>query len=126
MKSLLIVIGCCGGLLLSGCGKSEGPSVKVGLNVELTGDIPAVGASARNAAELYAAQVNAAGGVAVGKDKLPLRLIVGDNAAKAEQAAAVAQKPVAHSAFAEHVRHTRIVASQIGDAAGHSPASTHP
>ncbi len=92
MKSLLIVIGCCGGLLLSGCGKSEGPSVKVGLNVELTGDIPAVGASARNAAELYAAQVNAAGGVAVGKDKLPLRLIVGDNAAKAEQAAAVAQR----------------------------------
>lgn len=41
-------------------------------------------------------------------------------------APSVAQKPVAHSAFAEHVRHTRIVASQIGDAAGHSPASTHP
>lgn len=92
MKPLFVGLLSCCVLWLAGCGEKETPSVKVGLNIELTGDIPAVGASARNAAELYAAQVNAAGGVTVGTGKLPLQLIVGDNAAKAEQAAAVAQR----------------------------------
>lgn len=71
--------------LLAGCGDKGEPAVNVGLNIELTGEIPAVGASARNAAELFAAQVNADGGISVGEEKLPLRLIVGDNGAKAEQ-----------------------------------------
>jgi len=95
MKSLVFWVMSCGALALVGCGPKEAPSVKVGLNVELTGDIPAVGASARNAAELLAAQVNAAGGVNVGGGKLPLRLVIGDNANKAEQAAAVTQRLIA-------------------------------
>jgi len=78
-------------VLLSGCGDSA-PSAKIGLNLELTGEMPAVGASARNAAELYAEQVNAQGGVDVGGQKYPLKLVIGDNAAKADQAASVAQR----------------------------------
>ena len=74
------------------CGERGGDGVKVGLNLELTGEMPAVGASSRNAAQLFADQVNAAGGVQVGAEKLPIELVVADNAAKADQAAAAAQR----------------------------------
>jgi branched-chain amino acid transport system substrate-binding protein len=76
---------------LAGCGDNT-PSVKIGLNTELTGEMPAVGASSKNAAELFVSQVNAAGGVKVGDQTLPIKLVIGDNGAKADQAAAVAQR----------------------------------
>ncbi|MFZ4681508.1 MAG: ABC transporter substrate-binding protein [Terrimicrobiaceae bacterium] len=78
--------------ILTGCGKSSGPSVKIGLNTELTGEMPAVGASSQNAAKLFVDQLNAAGGVKVADKSIPIDLIVGDNGAKADQAAAVAQR----------------------------------
>lgn len=77
---------------LVGCGDKSAPSVKIGLNVELTGEMPAVGASSRNAAQLFADEVNAEGGLSLGGSKMPIKLIVGDNGAKAEQAAAVANR----------------------------------
>lgn len=77
---------------LFGCGQGGTPSVKIGLNAELTGEMPAVGASAKNAAELFVSQINEAGGIEVGEQKLPMELVVGDNGAKADQAAAVAQR----------------------------------
>jgi branched-chain amino acid transport system substrate-binding protein len=77
---------------LAGCGESGAPSVKIGLNTELTGEMPAVGASSKNAADLFVSEINAAGGVDVGGKKLPITLVVGDNGAKADQAAAVAQR----------------------------------
>ncbi|MEO8205552.1 MAG: ABC transporter substrate-binding protein [Chthoniobacterales bacterium] len=77
---------------LGGCGDSGKPSIKIGLNVESTGEMPAVGASSRNAANLYVSQINAAGGIQVGAEKLPIKLMIGDNGAKADQAAAVAQR----------------------------------
>jgi len=80
--------------MLAGCGDST-PSAKIGLNLELTGEMPAVGASAKNAAELYAEQVNAAGGLDVAGKKYPIKLVIGDNAAKADQASAVAQRLIA-------------------------------
>lgn len=80
--------------MLAGCGDST-PSAKIGLNLELTGEMPAVGASAKNAAELYAEQVNAAGGLEVAGKKYPVKLVIGDNAAKADQASAVAQRLIA-------------------------------
>jgi len=77
---------------LVGCGDGGAPSVKVGLNVELTGEMPAVGASSRNAAELFVSQLNESGGLDLGGTKLPLTLIVRDNGAKADQARTVAQR----------------------------------
>ena len=77
---------------LAGCGSGGAPSVKIGLNAELTGEMPAVGASSRNAADLFVGQVNAAGGLDLGGTKLPIQLIVGDNGAKADQARTVAQR----------------------------------
>ncbi|MET0253676.1 MAG: ABC transporter substrate-binding protein, partial [Terrimicrobiaceae bacterium] len=80
--TLAVAVGCGGG----------SSSAKIGLNIELTGEMPAVGASAKNAAEMFVNEVNKAGGLEVAGKKHPLTLVIGDNAAKADQAAAVAQR----------------------------------
>lgn len=76
---------------LTGCGKTT-PAIKIGLNTELTGEMPAVGASSKNAADLFVSKINATGGVKVGDQTLPLRISLGDKGAKADQAAAVTQR----------------------------------
>ncbi len=67
-------------------------TLNLGVIAELTGDMPAVGASCRNAAEMAVKEINAAGGLMVGKEKMKINLIVEDNAGKADQSAAAAQK----------------------------------
>lgn len=118
---------------LAGCGDGGAPAVKVGLNTELTGEMPAVGASSQNAADLFVSQVNAAGGVAVGAGKLPIKLIVGDNGAKADQAAAVAQRLITQDEVAAMIGPDASVcaipAADIAEAAQCvmiSPWSTNP
>ncbi|HZM21630.1 MAG TPA: ABC transporter substrate-binding protein [Anaerolineales bacterium] len=80
------------GMALSACQPAAPTTIKVGLNVELTGSIPVVGESSRNAAELAVKEVNEAGGLDVGGTKYTIELLVEDNEDKAESAAAVAQK----------------------------------
>lgn len=77
---------------LAGCGRPEANEVRLGVNAELTGSKPAVGASCKNAAELLAAQVNQMGGVKLGDKAYTLKLFIEDNEDKAESAAAAAQK----------------------------------
>ncbi len=79
-------------ILLGGCGGSDPNAVKVGMNIEMTGDIPAVGASSKNAAELYFNQLNEKGGVTLADGPKKVSLIIRDNAAKADQSASVAQQ----------------------------------
>jgi branched-chain amino acid transport system substrate-binding protein len=67
-------------------------TLNLGVIAELTGDMPAVGASCRNAAEMAVKEINAAGGLQVGKEKMKVKLVVEDNAGKADQSAAAAQK----------------------------------
>ena len=67
-------------------------SLKLGVIAELTGDMPAVGASCRNAAQMAVAEVNAAGGLEIGAERVKLKLVVEDNAGKADQSAVAAQK----------------------------------
>jgi branched-chain amino acid transport system substrate-binding protein len=75
------------------CAKKEAkPDVKIGVIAELTGDIPAVGASCKNAAQMAADEINAAGGIELGGVKHGITLVIEDSAAKADQAAAAAQK----------------------------------
>lgn len=78
--------------LLTGCGQTDSNSVKIGMNLELTGDIPAVGASSKNAAELFFDSLNEKGGIELQDGPKKVSLIVRDNAAKADQAASVAQQ----------------------------------
>jgi len=91
-KGALIFLLC---LLISsgfGCQKSSDSTVKIGLIAELTGDIPAVGASCKNAAELAAKEINDAGGITVAGKNYTVELFIQDTAAKPDQAAAAAQK----------------------------------
>jgi branched-chain amino acid transport system substrate-binding protein len=75
-----------------GCSKEDSSQIKVGVIAELTGDIPAVGASCKNAAEMAAAEVNDAGGIQLGDQKYKIKLMIEDNAGKADQSASSAQK----------------------------------
>jgi len=84
--------------LLAGCGGPQHkPTVRVGLIAELSGDLPAVGASSKNAAELAVRQVNSAGGLIIGGQAYQVELAVEDNASKADQSAVAAQKLVSDS-----------------------------
>lgn len=78
-------------LLLVGC-RSSNQSIKIGLNTELTGEAPAVGASCVKAATLFVNKINQDGGVDVGGKKKPIELIVADNGSKADEAVVVAQR----------------------------------
>jgi branched-chain amino acid transport system substrate-binding protein len=80
-------------LVLSGCGdSSRQDTVKVGLIVELTGDMPAVGASSRNAAELAVSEINAEGGIALNGKSYAVELVIEDNASRPDQSVAAANK----------------------------------
>lgn len=79
-------------LSLFGCSKNDSSRIKVGVIAELTGDVPAVGASCKNAAEMAVAEINDAGGIQLGDKKYKIDLIIEDNAGKADQSASAAQK----------------------------------
>ena len=89
MKKIAVILAAAA-LLGSAAARAE--SVRIGVIAELTGDMPAVGASCRNAAEMAVKEVNAAGGLEVGGKKLKVELVVEDNGGKADQSAAAAQK----------------------------------
>jgi branched-chain amino acid transport system substrate-binding protein len=74
------------------CAKKETTDIRLGVNAELTGSKPAVGASCKNAAELLVAQINQSGGLKLGDKAWKVTLFVEDNEDKAESAAAAAQK----------------------------------
>jgi branched-chain amino acid transport system substrate-binding protein len=80
-------------LALASCGGAGGAAtIKVGGIGELTGDIPAVGASFKNAAEMAVKEVNDAGGLEVAGNKYKVEFSIEDNAGKADQSASAAQK----------------------------------
>lgn len=80
-------------MLLAACGGgTQANVIKVGVIAELTGDIPAVGASCKNAAELAVKEINDAGGIDIGGTKYTVELFVEDNAGKADQSASAASK----------------------------------
>ncbi len=75
-----------------GCAKEDSSQVKIGVIAELTGDIPAAGASCKNAAEMAVAEINDGGGIQLGEKKYKIKLLIEDNAGKADQSASAAQK----------------------------------
>jgi branched-chain amino acid transport system substrate-binding protein len=93
-RSLILVVLAIITLVLAGCAGGGGgaQTIKVGGIGELTGDIPAVGASFKNAAEMAVKEINDAGGLEVGGKKYQIEFFIEDNAGKADQSAAAAQK----------------------------------
>lgn len=86
--------------LLAGCGGGAADApLRIGLNVELTGDIPKVGEHSSAAAEMFVEQINAAGGLAVDGQKRMLELAVADNGYTAEGATAAAERLIADEAL---------------------------
>lgn len=79
-------------LTLGGCQKQSDSTIRVGLIAELTGDIPAVGASCKNSAEMAVNEINNSGGIEIGGKKYLVELFVEDSAGKPDQAASSAQK----------------------------------
>lgn len=67
-------------------------TIKIGFNIELTGDIPKVGESSKFAAEMLKAEINGKGGLQVGDKKYLLDFLYEDNEAKAEAAVTTALK----------------------------------
>jgi len=95
MKKGLLFVGLLvvSSMVLTACGGAAGGNtIKVGGIGELTGDIPAVGASFKNAAEMAVAEINDAGGLDVCGEKYTIQLMIEDNAGKADQSASAAQK----------------------------------
>ena len=68
------------------------PTIKIGINAEITGDIPKVGEATKLAAQMWVVDVNKAGGLEVGGKKYKVELTIEDNEAKAESAARAATK----------------------------------
>ena len=79
-------------LLATACQTAAPTTIKIGLNAELTGSVPVVGESCKNAAEMAVKEINDAGGLDVGGTKYKVELQIEDDEDKAESAAAAAQK----------------------------------
>ncbi|MBF0458870.1 MAG: ABC transporter substrate-binding protein [Nitrospirae bacterium] len=120
-------------LLIAGCSNGKDDSLHIGVIAELTGDIPAVGASCKNAAEMAVKTVNDTGGIDIGGKKYILKLQVEDSAGRAEQAASAAQKLVTRdkviAIIGPNASSGAIPASEIAETAKVpmiSPWSTNP
>lgn len=133
LRSLLLTLAAfAGGMVFTSCQPGK-PSVKIGINAELTGEMPAVGASCKQAAELFADQLNAQGGIAVGGKKIPLQLVVVDDSAKADQSASAAQRLISQEdvlvMVGPNASSCAIPAAEIAESLGClmiSPWSTNP
>jgi branched-chain amino acid transport system substrate-binding protein len=77
---------------LASCGGAGANTIKIGLDVPMTGDIAYVGTQSQRAAEMMVADANDAGGLDVGGTRYTIELIVEDNESKAESATAAATK----------------------------------
>jgi branched-chain amino acid transport system substrate-binding protein len=75
-----------GATILGACGPAGPDTIKIGINAPLTGDIPKVGEGTKFAAEMWLADIEAAGGLLVGDKKYNVELVVEDNESKAESA----------------------------------------
>ncbi|UCC87849.1 MAG: ABC transporter substrate-binding protein [Anaerolineales bacterium] len=77
--------------MLSACAGAGGPdTIKIGINAELTGDIPKVGEGTKFAAEMWLEDIG--GELEVGGKTYKVELVIEDNEAKGESAAAVNSK----------------------------------
>lgn len=96
VTSLVLLLS--GALAFPGCG---GPRVvKIGVIAELTGSIPAVGASCKNGTALAVSDLNEEGGVKLGDTRYEVELSVKDCANDPEKAASAARELIEEGAVA--------------------------
>ena len=90
MSKRLLVFTVFAALLLAACGQAAQPTIKIGINAPLTGDIPKVGEGTKFAAELWLEEIG--GTITVGGKEYKVELVIEDNESKGESAAAVNTK----------------------------------
>ncbi len=123
-----------GVLALAACGGGgDGDAIPIGLNLEITGNIPKVGEHSRVAAEMFVEEVNAAGGLDIGGQSYMLELITEDNSGTAEGATAAATKLITQDEIVIMVGpNASVAAVPAGEVANNletpmiSPWSTNP
>lgn len=91
---VLVVCLLVAGLIQSPAAWSRVKTIKIGLNIPLTGDIPKVGEGSKFAAQMWLEDVKAAGGLKVGGKTFPVELVIEDNESKAESAVKVNTKMI--------------------------------
>ncbi|RJX19716.1 MAG: ABC transporter substrate-binding protein [Desulfobulbus sp.] len=82
------------GMICSPLAWSKGKSIKIGINAPITGDNPKVGEGTKFAAEMWLADVTAAGGIEVGGSRYPVQLVIEDNEYKPESAVKATTKMI--------------------------------
>jgi branched-chain amino acid transport system substrate-binding protein len=80
------------GLALAPATWAAPKTIKIGLNVPITGDIPKVGEGSKYAAEMWLEDIKKAGGLDVGGVKYNVEVVVEDNESKPESAVKAATK----------------------------------
>ncbi|HLA98605.1 MAG TPA: ABC transporter substrate-binding protein [Anaerolineales bacterium] len=88
----MLSFGLIAAFILTACAGAAGGTVKIGLNIEITGDKPKVGEQSKFAAEMFQAEVNEAGGIDIGGKKYQIELVIEDNNATPEGAVSTANK----------------------------------
>jgi len=82
----LIIISVALAVAFVACGPEAPKTIKIGINAPITGDIPKVGEGTKFAAQMWLADINAAGGLEIGGKKYQVELVIEDNESKAESA----------------------------------------
>ena len=120
-------------LTIFACQKADNSTVKIGLIAELTGDVPAVGASCKNGAELAVKEINGAGGIEINGKKYRVELFIEDSGGRADQSASAAQKLITQknviAIIGPNLTSNAIPASEIAESSGVvliTPSSTNP
>ena len=116
-------------LLTTGCGNTNSNEIKIGANLEMTGNTATFGQSATNGAKLAIKQVNAKGGV-LGKK---ITLVVADNKSDTAEAANAMQKLATQdkviASIAPIASSSVMAAAQVNESAkilGSSPTASNP
>ncbi len=84
LVSILLVLAL--SVLLAACSGGSSDVIRIGINAPLTGDNPKVGEGTKYAAEMWLADIEAAGGLEVGGKMYQVELVIEDNEYKAESA----------------------------------------
>lgn len=88
--------------------KAEPPQpIKIGLITQLTGNMGVVGQTVRNGAELALKEINADGGVEVGRKRYKIELVVADSEGQEVKAVAAAQDLITQDNVLAIVQHER-------------------
>ena len=116
-------------LLTTGCGNTNSNEIKIGANLEMTGNTATFGQSATNGAKLAIKQVNAKGGV-LGKQ---ITLVVADNKSDTAEVANAMQKLATQdkviASIAPIASSSVMAAAQVNESAkilGISPTASNP